>query len=165
MIAQDPTMIGDDILYRMIDAAQAAYTRCIDDEGAAGWPDFFDDPCRYVVTTAENHAAGLEAGLIYADSRGMLVDRIAALDEANIYEQHRYRHILGRPSIRARQGDEIETETGFMVARIMRTGETMLFATGRYLDRYRIAGDRLLIRDRVVVCDSKQIDTLLALPL
>jgi anthranilate 1,2-dioxygenase small subunit len=52
-----------------------------------------------------------------------------------------------------------------MVARIMRTGETTLFATGRYVDCYRIKNDQPLIRERKVVCDSNRIDTLLALPL
>jgi hypothetical protein len=54
----------------------------------------------------------------------------------------------------------------FMVARIMHTGETMLFATGRYDDRIVVA-DRKTPRfaDKVVILDSRQIDTLLAIPL
>jgi anthranilate 1,2-dioxygenase small subunit len=74
------------------------------------------------------------------------------------------------PFVRAHQAgdDGIETvscETGFLVARIMRTGETTLFSTGRYIDRCRIENEILLIQERVVVCDSARIDTLLALPL
>ena len=50
------------------------------------------------VTTADNDRHGpARAGLIYADSRGMLEDRIAALREANIYERQRYRHLVGLP--------------------------------------------------------------------
>ena len=43
----------------------------------------------------------------------------------------------------------------------------MLFATGRYLDRVRIEGERGLpqLEERVVVLDSRAIDTLLAIPL
>lgn len=145
--------------------AQAAYARCIDDLGGDGWADFFDDECFYIVTTAENHDAGLEAGLMYADSKGMLKDRIAALNDANIYERHRYRHILGQPRVDRTDGALTWTETPFMVARIMRTGETALFATGRYLDCYRLTGDAALLRERRVVCDSNRVDTLLALPL
>lgn len=159
-----------DNLYRLLGEAQAAYARCIDDDRLESWPDFFVEHCRYVVTTADNHAQGLPAGLIYADSRNMLKDRVAALRDANIYEQHSYRHILAMPFIRDFQegGDGIDTvscETGFLVARIMRTGETTLFSTGRYLDRYRIENDKPLLQERIVVCDSSRIDTLLALPL
>jgi anthranilate 1,2-dioxygenase small subunit len=154
-----------DRLYRLLGEAQAAYARCIDDDALEAWPDFFTEKCRYIVTTAENYRDGLPAGLIYADSRGMLTDRVSALREANIYEQQSYRHILATPFIRECRDGEVTAETGFIVARIMRTGETSLFATGRYMDRYRVDDERLLISERVVVCDSAQIDTLLALPL
>ena len=150
---------------QLIVHAQAAYAQCIDDKGGDGWADFFEEDCVYLVTTAENHQAGLEAGLMYADSKGMLRDRIAALNEANIYERHRYRHILGQPLVSSAEGRRVWAETSFMVARIMRTGETALFATGRYIDCFAIDGDRVLLKERRVVCDSNRIDTLLALPL
>ena len=158
-------MLDDDRLFRLVGAFHAAYARCIDDEGGTAWPEFFDEECLYVVTTDDNHRAGMSAGLIYAEGRGMLTDRITALEEANIYEQHGYRHLLGQPSIGAVDDDVIPVETSFLVARIMRTGETTIFATGRYLDQFVMYEDRLLLRERRVVCDSKQIDTLLALPL
>ena len=65
----------------------AEYARAIDDDRLEQWPGFFTDPCLYKITSADNHRRGLEAGLIYADSRGMLQDRVAALREANIYER------------------------------------------------------------------------------
>jgi hypothetical protein len=49
------------------------------------------------------------------------------------------------------------------VVRIMENGETMLFASGRYLDR--ISAKEMLYEERVVVCDSRRFDTLLAIPL
>jgi 3-phenylpropionate/cinnamic acid dioxygenase small subunit len=36
---------------------------------------------------------GYGAGIIYADSRAMLRDRVTALRTANIYERQSYRHI------------------------------------------------------------------------
>jgi anthranilate 1,2-dioxygenase small subunit len=146
-------------------ALQAAYIRCIDRNELEGWPDFFLDPCLYVVTTAENHRNGFEGGMIYADTKGMLVDRIAALREANVYEKQTYRHILGLPSVLKNGGGEAETETPFMVARIMHDGQTDIFATGVYLDVVRAAGNDLKFAKRIVVCDSSRIHTLLALPL
>jgi anthranilate 1,2-dioxygenase small subunit len=146
-------------------ALQAAYIRCIDSNALESWPDFFLDKCLYVVTSAENHKAGFEGGIIYADTRGMLIDRVAALRQANIYEKQSYRHILGLPSILKNGGDSAECETPFMVTRIMHDGETAIFATGVYLDTLQAAGDTLKFARRVVVCDSSRIDTLMALPL
>lgn len=153
-------------IFQRIGRAQADYARCIDDGRLEEWPDFFHERCLYTITTAENHRQGLPAGLIYADSRAMLVDRVSALREANIYEGHTYRHLLGLPAIVSQEGAEVRSETPFLVARIMRDGTTEIFATGRYLDVYRLDGEeRPRLAERIVVCDSSRIDTLLALPL
>jgi anthranilate 1,2-dioxygenase small subunit len=143
----------------------ARYARCIDDGALAEWPDFFADDCLYKITTAENHKDGLTAGIVYADSRAMLVDRISALAEANVYERHAYRHILGVPFVVGEDGAGVRTETSFIVVRIMRDGTTEIFASGRYLDVVRFEGERAKLAERVVVCDSSRVDTLLALPL
>jgi anthranilate 1,2-dioxygenase small subunit len=60
---------------------------------------------------------------------------------------------------------EIASETPFMALRILRDGPTDVFASGRYLDRWRRDGEGVKLLERVVVCDSSRIDTLLALPL
>ena len=146
-------------------ALQAAYIRCIDHNELEAWPDFFADQCLYKVTTAENQRNGFEAGIIYADTRGMLIDRVAALREANIYEKQTYRHILGLPNIVKNGSAEAESETPFLVVRTMHDGQTDIFATGVYLDTYRAAGNDLKFARRIVVCDSSRIDTLMALPL
>jgi anthranilate 1,2-dioxygenase small subunit len=151
--------------YQMIIQAQASYARCIDDGDLAQWPDFFTEECTYKVTTAENYRLGLAGALIYAVSRRMLVDRIASLRDANVYERHSYRHLLGQPSILESKGDEARSETPFMVARIMRDGTTDLFVTGRYCDVHVRSGTGVKLRERIVVCDSSRIETLLVLPL
>lgn len=153
-------------------AAQGHYVRCIDDDRLEDWPGFFTEKCHYRITTADNHRRGLPAGIVWADSRGMLVDRVSALREANIYERHSYRHLLGAPAVLsaapagAPDGPVgVRSETSFLVVRITGDGPIDLFASGRYIDHYLVSGDRALLRERVVVCDSSRIDTLLALPL
>jgi anthranilate 1,2-dioxygenase small subunit len=157
-------MAGAITLERIL-ALQAAYIRCIDNNELEAWPNFFLDRCLYIVTTAENHKQGFEGGIIYADTKGMLIDRIAALREANVYEKQSYRHILGLPSIVKNGADSVETETPFLVTRIMHDGRTDLFATSVYLDSLNAAGNELKFAKRVVVCDSSRVDTLMALPL
>ena len=153
-----------DLLPRVA-ALCAEYARTIDDDRLEAWPDFFASPCLYKITSAENHRRGLPAGLIYADSRGMLTDRVTALREANIYEHQSYRHLVGLPAILGETDDGVRADTPFLVVRIMRDGAMDLFATGRYLDVLVEVGDTLRFRERVVVCDSSRIDTLLAIPI
>jgi anthranilate 1,2-dioxygenase small subunit/terephthalate 1,2-dioxygenase oxygenase component beta subunit len=143
----------------------ARYTEAIDDDRLESWPDFFRADGRYLINTAENVAQGLPLGFMYATSQAMLRDRIKALRQANIYEAQRYRHVLAAPRIVEAGGDVISARTSFMVARIMHTGETMLFATGVYEDRVMIDGGAALFAEKKVIIDSRQIDTLLAIPL
>lgn len=149
----------------LIARTQADYARCLDDDRLEEWPDFFVEDCLYKITSAENLRDGLEAGMVFANTRAMLKDRISALREANIYERQHYRHVLGMPCVLERTPTGVRSETSFFVARIMRDGKTDVFATGRYLDLYETAGGAPRLKERVVACDSSRIDTLLAIPL
>ena len=155
----------------------ARYADAIDADRLETWPDFFLDDGRYRITTAENVAQGLPLSIIYATSRAMLRDRVRALREANVYEGQRYRHVLGTPLITAPSlpspasgggwgGGGLRARTSFMVARVMRTGDTTLFATGCYEDRVTLdTPDGARFVEKTVILDSRQVDTLLAIPL
>jgi 3-phenylpropionate/cinnamic acid dioxygenase small subunit len=149
-----------------IAALNAACARALDSGSLEDWPGFFLDNCLYKVTTADNVENNYQAGLIYADSKAMLTDRVMALREANIYERQRYRHILGMPLIGPESNGQTEVETSFLVVRTMRDGQMMVFAAGIYQDRVsRNAAGAWRFAERIVVCDSHRIDTLLAIPL
>ena len=144
----------------------ALAARALDSYRLEDWPGFFFERCLYRITTADNYARGYQAGLIYAEGRAMLEDRVTALREANIYERQRYRHILGMPLIDAGPDGTWAVETSFAVIRTMRDGQMMVFAAGVYLDRVACDTDAALrYVERIVVCDSQRIDTLLAIPL
>jgi 3-phenylpropionate/cinnamic acid dioxygenase small subunit len=143
----------------------ARYVQAIDDNKLEAWPDFFTEHGRYRVTTAENFERDLPLAMIYATSRAMLRDRVRSLRDANVYEAQRYRHIVGSPLIAPGKDGAVQAQTSFIVARIMHTGETALFATGRYHDRIVLDGDEARFAEKVVILDSRLIDTLLAIPL
>jgi anthranilate 1,2-dioxygenase small subunit len=102
---------------------------------------------------------------MYAATRGMLEDRVFSIRRANLFEPHRYRHVVGPIRIKSAEGSVAVAHSHFIVARIMHDGATSLFATGRYLDRIDISAEDYRFVDRIVVLDSEKIDTLLAIPL
>ncbi len=152
-------------LLPLVSRLNADYARAIDDDRLADWPGFFVERCVYKITSADNYRRGLEAGVVYADSRGMLEDRVTALREANVYERQAYRHLVGAPAILGEADGAVRAETPFLVVRIMRSGTMDIFATGRYVDLLVKDGSGLRFRERIVVCDSSRFDTLLAIPL
>ena len=145
----------------------ARYVHALDDDRLEEWPDFFVEHGRYRITTAENFERKLPLPIIYADSRAMLADRVSALRHANIYEAQRYRHTVSSTLVERIDEHTARATSNFQVVRIMHTGESMLFASGRYLDRIFMSGDggEPQFQERVVVIDSRSVDTLLAIPL
>ena len=141
------------------------YVHCLDADELERWPDFFTEDCHYRITSAENHEAGLPLGLIYATSRNMLTDRVSALRQANIYEPQRYRHLVSSIKIVGDAAGLLDLVANFLVVRTMQDGDMTLFAAGRYVDRLKRDGESWKFAAKIVVLDSRQIDTLLAIPL
>jgi anthranilate 1,2-dioxygenase small subunit len=148
-----------------IEGLYTAYAHCLDDDRLEEWPEFFTEDCAYRVTSAENYEAGLPLGIIYATSKNMLVDRVMALRRANIYEPQRYRHLVSCVQIAGDEGDAIDAVANFLVVRTMQDGAMTLFAAGRYIDRIERTDLGWKFAEKQVILDSRQIDTLLALPL
>ena len=145
-----------------VEGLHARYAHALDDDRLEDWPKLFTENGRYRVTTAENEARGLPAPVLYAEGRTMLRDRVASLRHANIYEPQRYRHMVSCVIVEA-DGESVKSVANFLVIRTMESGDTLLFASGRYVDR--IAVRDMLYQERVVICDSRRFDTLLAIPL
>jgi len=141
------------------------YVHCLDTDELEHWPEFFTEECFYRVTSAENYEAGMPLGLIHAISRNMLKDRVSALREANIYEPQRYRHLVSSIKIVEEHGAALDLVANFMVVRTMQEGDMTLFGVGRYVDQVRSTDGVWKFARKTVVLDSRQIDTLLAIPL
>ena len=140
----------------------ARYAHALDEDRLEDWPNFFTENGIYRIATAENEARGLPLPVVYCEGRKMLRDRVQSLRHANIYEPQRYRHIISSVLVEEEK-NFVRSVSSFLVVRIMENGETTLFASGRYLDR--ISRKEMLYEERVVVCDSRRFDTLLAIPL
>ena len=129
------------------------------------WLGLFAAECRYSAVPRENYDQGLPVALILCDSRGMLEDRIMALREANKYNIHIDRHLIGLPRVVAERAGAVEIEAPFAVYQTDQEGETRLFAAGLYRDRLETAGEGLRVVEKLVLLDTAAVPTLLATPL
>ncbi|MGC2413336.1 MAG: aromatic-ring-hydroxylating dioxygenase subunit beta [Stellaceae bacterium] len=155
-----------DIVRRLeLEALYTDYAACLDSDALEHWPEFFVEDCVYRITSAENYEANLPLGLIYATSRNMLRDRVSALRQANIYEPQRYRHLISNVRVHRDDIDALEVWANFLVVRTMQDGAMTLFAAGRYIDSVVRGVAGWHFAKKTVILDSRQIDTLLALPL
>ena len=147
-----------------VEDLHARYAHALDADRLEDWPNFFTETGTYRITTAENEERSLPLAVLYCEGRPMLRDRVASLRHANIYEPQRYRHIVSSVLTEALDTNRVKSTANFMVIRIMESGDTLLFASGRYQDVIQLSGSPLY-QERVVVCDSRRFDTLLAIPL
>lgn len=148
-----------------IESFLADYMHAIDSDRLEDWHAFFLEDGTYRVTTRENHELGLPLSLMNCRGHGMLKDRIAALRTANIFEPHVYCHIPGALRLTSVTPSFVECESTFVVIRTMQDGEMRVFVCGRTFDRIRLCDDGPKLADRTVILDSKQIDTLLVIPI
>ena len=74
------------------------YVHALDDFELDRWPNFFTEDGIYQIIPRESYDQNLPLGILFCDGRGMMVDRILALETANIFEPHTNSHITGRQS-------------------------------------------------------------------
>ncbi|AJP49412.1 anthranilate 1,2-dioxygenase [Rugosibacter aromaticivorans] len=149
-----------------VERLHSRYAACIDDDALESWPEFFTlDACRYEIIPRENVERGLPLALMFCTSRGMLVDRIVSLREANIYPQRWYRHIISNVLIQSVDADGLQVQSNYVVLQTRRTGQTEIFSAGKYVDRIVLHKGELKFAEKRVVVDTHRVDTLLVAPI
>ena len=149
---------------RQVEALNTRYIRAIDDDKTEDWPKLFTDPCFYRIVTRENYDRNMPLSLMECASRGMLEDRVTGYRRVNVYEPQRYTHMLSGLVIAPLDATHVTCLQNYMVVRTMVTGEMMIFSAGVYVDRV-VLGVEAQFEERIVVQESRRVDTLLVIPL
>jgi len=142
----------------------AANARALDRGDFEGWLDGFREDARYRVVTTENLELGHDLPLMLATNKDMLRDRIVSLREANIYNIHTDRHVIGLPIVESK-GDLVFAETSVAVFQTDQEGVSTLFCVGSYRDELAKENGGLVLQSRDVVIDTAGILRLLSTPL
>ena len=162
-------MRGDDVSTAVAESqARRLIVDCayaIDAGELSEWPKFFTDPCLYRITTRQNEEMKMPLSIMLCDNQAMLYDRVEAIEKANVFEPHYYRHILSDSRPLESLPGGLRMETSFICVRTMLDGRMTLFVAGRYVDEIVLDAGRCRFRSRTVVLDSSQVDTLIAIPL
>jgi anthranilate 1,2-dioxygenase small subunit len=153
-----------DAVRRQIEALNTRYIRAIDDDALEDWPNLFTEECLYRITTRENFSQNLPLALMECASRGMLVDRVFGYRRVNVYEPQRYTHLLSGLVIEPIDATHVRCRQNYAVIRTMVTGDMMIFSAGIYHDRIVLGADAMF-EERIVVQESRRIDTLLVIPI
>ena len=138
----------------------ADYDATLDDRNLEGWLSLFTESCSYVVTTKENVDQKWAIALISCETRGMMVDRIAAIQKTMYFLPRQQRRLAS--GLRVRDG---QAQSSFAVYESVAAEPTKLLATGRTFDVLQYEEGRLKFASRRYVLDSSIVLNSLIYPL
>ncbi len=144
---------------------QSRYVNALDNDRLEAWPDFFVEDCLYEIVPRENDDAGLPIGIIHCTNQRMLRDRVVSLRNANIFEEHSYRHMTSGLTVLEQSAGEVRTESSYIVVQTLTNGESFIYQAGRYLDRVVRTPDGWRYAEKRVIYDTSRVQTLLATPI
>ena len=141
------------------------YAERIDGDRLEEWLDLFTEDASYTVIPRENVEQNLPVAIILCPNKNVLRDRIVSLRNANEFNLHYDRHLIGSIKVNPVADNEWNLEANYAVFQTTMEGQSKLFSVGRYRDKIRLNGDKLLFREKYVIVDTFSIPTLLATPL
>ncbi|MGP3656747.1 anthranilate 1,2-dioxygenase small subunit AndAd [Burkholderia gladioli] len=158
-------MTDDISLWLELTMLQNRYLGHLDNNRLESWPEMFTEECLYEIVPKENADLGLPIGIIHCSNRRMLRDRVVSLRHANIYDAHTYRHMTSGLTILTVRGEEIDTESNYVVVQTKSDGESHVYQAGRYFDTVVRTPEGLRYRAKRVIYDTSRVQTLLATPI
>ena len=165
MIAALPGVEASAALRARLADLYGAYDEALGERLYERWPEFFTETCVYKITSRENYELALPIGLVYAESRAMLVDRVAAIRRTMVYAPRIMRSLTTGIVLRAIDPDGMRLSASFAVFQTLINEPIAAFASGRYYDRVVDDGGVLRFAERVCVTDATLVPTSLIFPL
>ena len=158
-------MMSPETLSMLAGELMADYAELIDSDRLEEWLELFTEDARYDVIPRENVEQGFRLSLMVCSNKAQLRDRITALRQANEYNLHYDRHLIGSVRVRPSPDGTFEIGANYAVFQTTLEGQSRLFSAGCYRDRVRMIDGRMRIYDKRVIVDTFSITTLLATPL
>jgi salicylate 5-hydroxylase small subunit len=140
------------------------YYNALDDLRLDVWPAFFTEDCIYRVIPRENFEAGYTLSTIYAESRGMLVDRVMGLTRTQMFAPRYYRRFPGPLRVVSRDGDTVRTRHNLLVVQTLIDKRTEIVLSAVCHDLLVATQQKPLLQERIVVFDSEMIPNSLIYP-
>ena len=158
----------------MLDAGQqyelemlyARYAQVLDDGPLADWPELFTEECLYRIVPRDNFEADLPLAIMHCESRGMLADRVHAVQETIMHEPRYLRHHITNVMATQSEDGHLQARANYSVVEVLNDELPRILSVGRYLDRVvRDADGSLRFAEKLVVYDSVLVPNTIVYPL
>jgi 3-phenylpropionate/cinnamic acid dioxygenase small subunit len=140
------------------------YYAVLDDVRLEEWPALFTEDCIYRVIPRENFEAGYALSTIYAESRGMLTDRVMGLTRTQMFAPRYYRRFPGPLRIVSRGEEGVRTRHNLLVVQTLIDKQSEIVLCAVCHDVLVSESGHPKLRERIVVFDSEMIANSLIYP-
>jgi salicylate 5-hydroxylase small subunit len=164
-IGSAPTDLTTLLLRARVEALYADYTEALNEDRFEDWPNLFTEACFYLITSRENHERKLPLGLMRAQSRGMLQDRVTAIRKTAMYGPRSIRRVYSGVRIVKQEGARIHSSSSYIAVETLPDELSRVFNAGRSEDVIEFDGERMLFASRIVIYDTLLIPNTLVYPL
>ena len=152
--------------HRQLEALYHRYAELLDDGPLEEWPTLFTEDCLYLVIPRDNFEKGLPMAIMRCESRGMLEDRVRAVQETIMYEPRYLRHQITNVEGEMAEEGVIRSKASYSVIEVLEGELPRILSVGRCLDRVQVAGDGTLrFTEKRIVYDSVVVPNTLVYPL
>jgi salicylate 5-hydroxylase small subunit len=153
----DPTLFAE--LYALYTACSSA----LDAHDFAAFVACFASECSYSIHSKENVDRGWPIAFVSCTSRGMLEDRVSAVQKSSFIVPRIQRRIVS--GVRLVGSEPLRSEASFAVFETFEGQTTTLFVVGRFEDTLCREGGVLKLKDRRCILDSSIVPNSLPYPL
>ena len=141
------------------------YASSLDDGPLSDWIEFFTEECLYLIQPRDNYDAGLPMAVVRCESRGMLQDRVTAVQETIMFEPRYLRHHITNIEADDASSDEFQVRANYSVIEVLNDDLPRILSAGRYLDTIVVEDGLLRFKEKRVIYDSVLVPNSLIYPL
>jgi 3-phenylpropionate/cinnamic acid dioxygenase small subunit len=157
-------VLGSKISRDELETLYYEYAIALDDE-IHRWTEFFTDDCLYKILPRENYDRGLPLAPMLCEGRGMILDRVAAIQRTSFYAPRNFRHLISNIRTVKDLGETLYMQANFVVFESFAEGTMGVFNAGRYFDVIVREGNVLKFREKICVLDGNLISLSLIYPI
>jgi len=148
-------------------AVEQLYTRSakyLDDGPIEQWAELFTNECAYQIISRPNFESDLPLAIMRCDSKGMLKDRIVAVESTMMYEPRYLRHHITNVMVSEMKDGSCVACANFSVIETLPDELPRILITGHYQDRIVSRDAGLLFAEKYCIYDSDLIPNTIVFP-
>ena len=152
-------------LQYQLERLYAEYAEKLDDGPLQEWPDLFCEDCLYQLMPRDNFDRDLPLAIMRCESRGMLQDRVRAVQETVMHEPRYLRHQITNICVREARDNSVDVTANYSVVEVLHDELPRILSTGKYIDTIACQSDGgLLFKNKLCVYDSVLVPNTIVYP-